>query len=113
MTESILDSVKDGCGMFEDSEDFEQRIISLTNAALDVCSFDLGAGVRGFTVNDSTATWDDFLQDKSDLSLAKEFIVQSVALQFDPPASSTILQARKEQLEELKWRLVSIIEREY
>lgn len=111
--DSILESVKDGCGLMENSDDFKQRLISLTNAALDVSSFDLGVGKKGFSITDESDTWDDFLQEKSDLSLAREFIIQYVALQFDPSASSAIAQARKEQLDEIRWRLVSIAEREY
>lgn len=103
--DSILTSIKKLLGISEEDESFDTDVIIDINSALTVLH-QLGVGpAEGFFISDSMATWSDFLQDKTTIELVKTYIYMKVKLMFDPPASATILQSYKDQINEYEWRL--------
>jgi hypothetical protein len=102
--DSILTSIKKLLGITEDYEQFDTDIIIHINSAFSVLA-QLGVGpVSGFSIEDSSAVWSDFVDD-SRLEMIKSYIYFKVRLAFDPPTSSAAMQAINEQISELTWRL--------
>lgn len=105
--ESILNSVKKILGIAEDYTHFDPELIMYINGEL----MNLNQmGVKGsslvFTISDANDTWEDFLgSDAGQLPLVKPFVAGRVKLLFDPPQSSTALQALTDQMKEYAWRL--------
>lgn len=103
-TDSILTSIKKLLGITEDYEQFDTDIVIHINSAFSVLT-QLGVGpVSGFSIEDSSAVWSDFVDD-SRLEMVKSYIYFKVRLAFDPPTSSAATQAINEQISELTWRL--------
>lgn len=103
MIDSILTSVKKFCHIAEDYEFFDPDIIMYINSNLRTLN-QLGVGVKGFNIYDKSSTWHEFLGDEDNLSMAQEFVQLNVRMIFDPPAGSTV-NAYKERIQELTWRL--------
>lgn len=105
MSDSILDSVKQVCGIEPDYTAFDTDILMHTNMAIATLA-QLGVGPSGgFTVEDAAATWDQLLGVDPLLNGAKTYVQQKVRLIFDPPATSFGIAAVQEVLKELEWRL--------
>jgi len=104
MIDSILTSIKKFCHIAEEYEYFDPDIVMYINSNLRTLN-QLGVGVKGFNIHDKSSTWHDFLGDDEDnLSMAQEFVQLNVRQIFDPPAGSTV-NAYKERIQELTWRL--------
>lgn len=105
MIDSILTSVKKNLGIAEDYEVFDPDILMHINTALSTLT-QLGIGPEtGFFVEDKTATWDDFLTEDHRFNSMRTYVTLKVRLLFDPPALSFVIEAIKEQIRELEWRL--------
>ena len=66
----------------------------------------LGVGPKsGFSINDKSSTWYEFIPEGSNLEAVKTYVHLKVKLMFDPPLSSTVIEAIKSQINELEWRL--------
>lgn len=105
--ESILTSIKKLLGIAEEYEHFDTDVIIHINTTLMTLA-QIGVGpLEGFRIEDKTATWDDFIPNASRLKLegVKTYIYQKVKLVFDPPQSSTAVEALKQSIAELEWRL--------
>lgn len=105
--DSILISVKKSIGPVEAYTPFDDEIIMHTNSVLMTLN-QLGIGPKeGFVVHDNAETWSDFLGDVSEAKFeaVKTYVGLKVKLVFDPPSSSTHLQALQEQAAEYEWRL--------
>lgn len=71
----------------------------------------LGVGpVEGFVITDANATWNDLIQDTKKIEAIKSYVYLKVKLMFDPPASSTVIDSIKNQIQELEWRITTMIE---
>lgn len=105
MGDSILNSIKKLLGLDESYEAFDQDVIIHINTYLGVL-YQLGIGTKDFYIEDSSATWADFLGE-SQVSLyeVKTWVYLNVRMVFDTPTSSIMAQAMKEQIAELTWRL--------
>lgn len=104
LADSILNSVKKWCGMSSDYTAFDDDVISCINAELNVLN-QVGVGVVGFQIEDSTSKWSDFLgESESKFGIAKQYVKIKTRLVFDPPANSFVQTALKEQADELIWR---------
>ena len=104
ITDSILDSVKKWCGLPADYLPFEEDVISCINSELNKLN-QVGVGVVGFQIEDSTSKWSDFLgEGESSFGIAKQYVKIMTRLVFDPPANSFVQTALKEQADELLWR---------
>lgn len=103
MEESILNSIKKLLGITSDCEDFDDDIIIHINTVLMVLN-QLGIGEENFIIEDKESIWSDFISNDN-FSAVKSYIYLRVRLLFDPPLNSAILEAIKESIRELEWRL--------
>lgn len=100
---SILTSIKKLLGISESCEDFDTDIIMHINTILMILN-QLGVGQEGFQIENKDSVWEDFIElDK--YSAVKSYIHLRVKLLFDPPLNSAIIEAIKESIRELEWRL--------
>lgn len=66
----------------------------------------LGVGpITGFSISDSSKKWKDYLPDTEDFEAVKTYIYLKVKIIFDPPLSTTVMEALKQTISELEWRL--------
>ena len=105
MNESILTSIKKMLGITEEYTHFDQDIIIHINTVLMILH-QLGVGPEeGFAITDKTDEWDDFIGDNVLLELVKSYVYLKVRLIFDPPQSSSIIEAMNRQISEFEWRI--------
>lgn len=103
--DSILTSIKKLLGITEEYEHFDPDIIMHINSAFMILN-QLGVGPEeGFSIRDKSSTWDEFIPEGSNLEAVKTYVHLKVKLMFDPPLSSTVIEAIKSQINELEWRL--------
>lgn len=103
--ESILTSIKKMLGITEEYTHFDQDLIIHINSVLMVLN-QLGVGPDdGFFIEDDSATWEDYLDDPTSLQMVKTYMYAKVRKIFDPPSSSTHMQALNDTINEFEWRL--------
>ena len=107
---SILTSIKKLLGITESCTDFDTDIIMHINTVLMTLN-QLGVGTEGFQIEDKNAVWSEFI-DPNKLAATKSYIHLRVKLLFDPPLNSAIIEAIKESIRELEWRLNVRVESE-
>ena len=100
---SILTSIKKLLGITESCTDFDTDIIMHINTVLMTLN-QLGVGTEGFQIEDKNAVWSEFIQSDK-LAATKSYVHLRVKLLFDPPLNSAIIEAIKESIRELEWRL--------
>ena len=104
---SILNSIKKLHGIAEDDDSFDTDIIIHINTALMILN-QLGIGPdEGFTIDDETTTWTDYIPNKFISEAVRSFVYLKVKLVFDPPASPTVVEALKSSAAEYEWRIVA------
>lgn len=105
-SESILTSVKKMLGITDDYTHFDSDITIHINSVFMILS-QLGVGpVNGFTITDKSDTWSDFIPaDNKNFESVKTYVYLKVKLLFDPPMSSAVMEAMKQMISELEWRL--------
>lgn len=101
--DSILLSIKKLLGITETETHFDIDVIIYINTALSILN-QIGIGKELSIVDDSTK-WVDFLVDEKFYEMAKTYVYMKVKLIFDPPASATLVEALKDSINELEWRL--------
>jgi hypothetical protein len=106
MKTSILKSTKKILGIEPDDTSFDLDIITHINSEFSTLT-DLGVGPEaGFVIEDEYVEWESYLpDDQVKLSKVKACVYLRARLLFDPPISSYLLDAIKEQLREAEWRL--------
>lgn len=110
--DSILTSIKKLLGIEEDYTHFDPDIIMCINTVFTVLT-QLGVGPEeGFSIEDETAVWSDFLSSTQQMEAVKTYIHLRVKLLFDPPLSSAVIEAMKQQISEIEWRLNVMVENE-
>lgn len=103
--ESILISIKKLLGITEEYDQFDPDIIMHINSVFMILT-QLGVGpAEGFSIEDDTAVWTDFIQDVKKLESVKTYIYLKVKLAFDPPLSSAVIESMNRLINELEWRL--------
>lgn len=104
--ESILQSIKKLIGITEDYTAFDLDIIIHINSVFMILN-QIGVGpVEGFSISDDSAVWFDYLpEDSKNLEAVKTYIYLKVKMVFDPPMSSAVMEATKQMISELEWRL--------
>ncbi len=106
MNDNILDSVKKMCNVAEDDPSFDQDLIIYINSALMTIMQEWHGMDHAFRVEDGSETWDDLLgAADSDFEGVKELVGLKVRLVFDPPSNSSVMQALKDEIQNLEWRL--------
>lgn len=106
MEESILASVKKMLGITSEYDVFDSDIIMHINSVFMILA-QMGVGPStAFRIEDATSVWTDFIpKDKPNYEAVKSYVGLKVRLLFDPPASSTHMQAMNSLIAELEWRL--------
>ena len=100
--ESILNSIKKMLGIAEDYDVFDTDIIIDINSVLT----QLGVGPKnGFSIGDSSDTWDMFIPEDPRLNDVKTYMYMKVRLLFDPPTSSAAIASMEKLISEFEWRL--------
>lgn len=103
--DSILMSIKKLLGIDECYDHFDMDIMIHINSAFMVLT-QLGVGPpEGFSITGNSETWDDFLPEKPRIESVKTYVYLKVRLVFDPPSSSSAVEAINRQIGELEWRL--------
>lgn len=101
---SILESIKKLLGPNSEYTYFDPDIVVHINSAFFVLN-QLGVGPeKPFAIKDSSTTWDEFMTD-GELELVKTYVFEYVKRAFDPPSNSSHLNALKEDMKEMEWRL--------
>lgn len=106
MNESILTTIRKLLtGSDYDSFDTD-LIIHINSVLMILCQMGVGPE-KGFVITGPNETWNDFIPEASlvELEGVKTYIYQKVRLIFDPPQSSTHIQAINESIKEFEWRL--------
>ena len=103
--ESILTSIKKLLGIDEEYTQFDSDIIIHINSVFMILN-QLGVGPeKGFSIRNSESVWTDFIPSGSNLEAVKTYMHLKVKLMFDPPSSSTVMEAINRTIAELEWRL--------
>ena len=106
--ESILGTVKKALGIEQDVGAFDESLVMHINTALSVLA-QLGVGPEdGLYITGNDITWKQLIGDNSLLSLAKTYVCQKVRLIFDPPLTSSVLDAMERSLKEMEWRILAV-----
>lgn len=110
--DSILTSIKKLLGISKDYTQFDDDIIMHINSVF-MSLTQLGVGpTEGFSIEDDSAYWEDFVDIENNLQLhaVKTYVYLKVKLLFDPPLSSSVIEATNRQIAELEWRLNAAVE---
>lgn len=104
--ESILTSVKKLLGIAEECTDFDADIIMYINMALfALVQMGVGPG-KGYAISGKENEWTEFVADPVKVEALKAYVAVKVRLLgFDPPQSSTTMEALKNTASEMEWRL--------
>lgn len=109
--DSILQETKKLLGIMPDYTQFDKDIIIHINSVF-LTLHELGVGPKeGFQIEDGGDEWTDFISDNPLLlGAAKTYVYQKVRLLFDPPVNSAVLEAIKESIKELEWRMNVLVD---
>lgn len=106
LNESILETVKDIIGIERCNHDFDRDLIYAINSVLAILCQE-GLADKNYTINDNTKTWNEILlngQTPEAISFIQQLVGLRTKLIFDPPTSSALMQALKDNIAELEWR---------
>ncbi len=104
ITDSILVSVKEKLGLTAEQTYYDNQLITCINTVL-LILYQIGIGDL-FRISSDAETWSDFLGSNEEiLGMVKDYVPQKVRMLFDPPTSSTLVEATKNNISELEWRL--------
>jgi hypothetical protein len=105
MDNSILNTTKKILGIEADYTAFDEDIMMHINSVFATLN-QMGIGPEdGFWIDDAVAQWDSFTMGDRKLNSVKTYVYLRVRLLFDPPTTSYLIGALKEQVAEFEWRL--------
>lgn len=103
--DSILTTIKQHVGIVAEDEHFDDEIIDHINSVF-ADLWQMGVGPSNvFVIEDDISTWEDFLDGSDKLMAVKSYMKLRVKLLFDPPTSSTVVEAMKREIDKWEWRL--------
>lgn len=109
---SILNSIKKLLGIDEKYTQFDTDIIMHINSVFMILN-QLGIGPEnGFKITDKDQKWEDYISDDDNLDAIKTYMHLKVKIIFDPPLNSTVMDAHKQMISELEWRLNTQVKKE-
>lgn len=107
-TSIILTSVKKILNISEDVNEFDMDILSHVNGAF-FSLYQIGVGPSSPFSIDSTTTWDEY-----DTLVPKDVVLDYIHLKtamiFDPPSSSSVIEAYKDRISELEFRMSILVD---
>lgn len=87
------------------ADHFDTDLLVHINACFSILN-QLGVGPEtGFVVTDETQSWSNYIADNHVLNMVKTYITLKVRVIFDPPMTSSILEAMNKEISQLEWRL--------
>lgn len=102
--DSILDSIKKLLGIESTYTNFDTDIIMHINSIFTILN-QIGFGPEdGFTISDNSAVWNEYCEE-SMIETVKTYIYLRVRLLFDPPTNGAVMEAIKQTIHELEWRI--------
>lgn len=105
MSESILTSTKKSLGLTDTYTAFDPDIIMYINSALaSLNQIGVGPG-EGFSITDDTAVWTDFIGTDVRYNPVKTYVYLRTRLLFDPPTTSYLIDAMKDEITRHEWSL--------
>lgn len=108
MEESILTSIKKLLGIAEEYDAFDLDILIHINSVIMILR-QMGLGpIEGFTVENDTATWTDYLGNEynvAQFSCIKSYIFLRVRQLFDPATNGAVTESTNNLIKELEYRL--------
>ena len=105
MNESILTSIKKLLGIAEEYTHFDTDIMIHINSVL-MDLQQLGVGPEdGFKIDNVADSWSEFLPSDKNLEAVKTYIYLRVRIIFDPPTNGAVMEAYKQEINKLEWRL--------
>ena len=103
--DSILESIKKMLGITSSYTVFDNDLIIHINSVFFILN-QLGVGPKKpFSISGSSAVWSDFLGDNTDVEGVKTYVYLKVKLLFDPPSTSSAVEAMNRLALEYEWRL--------
>ncbi len=104
--DSILKTIKKLLLISEDDPAFDLDIQVHINSAIRTL-YQIGVGPKPpFVIHGESETWKDFLGDDLDTyQSVKTYIYLKVKMIFDPPTSSSVMDAYQGEIREIEWRL--------
>ena len=110
MDNSILQDIREICDIDKEDDSFDGQLIPLINTYLNR-AYTLGVGTKGFSITGPNEKWSDFITNGLEYyEPIKNYIGLRVKLIFDPPESSALQTALKEEMREIEWGLNSTAE---
>jgi hypothetical protein len=87
------------------ADHFDADLLVHINACFSILN-QLGVGPEnGFIVTDETQSWSSYIADNYILNMVKTYITLKVRVIFDPPLTSSVLEAMNKEISQLEWRL--------
>lgn len=100
----VLTDIKKLLGLAEDYDAFDTDIRIHINSSLAILK-QLGVNVTGILTESGSEDWSDVLGSNVNLGTIKDYIYLKVKMIFDPALNGSIIEANKEMLKELEWRI--------
>lgn len=108
--DSILDSVKQFCGVLPEQTEFDVDILMAVNSVM-FTLYTLGVGPTSpFVVEDASQTWDELLGEDPVGGVRAYVNIRSRML-FDPPTNNQVKQALDDEAKELEWRIIAEVDK--
>lgn len=87
------------------ADHFDTDLLVHINACFSILN-QLGVGPEsGFIVTDETQSWSSYVADNRTLNMVKTYVTLKVKKIFDPPLTSSVLEAMDKEISQLEWRL--------
>lgn len=87
------------------ADHFDTDLLVHINACFSILN-QLGVGPEnGFVVTDETQSWSSYIADNHILNMVKTYVTLKVRVIFDPPLTSSVLEAMNKEISQLEWRL--------
>lgn len=87
------------------ADHFDTDLLVHINACFSILN-QLGVGPEnGFVVTDDTQSWSSYIADNYILNMVKTYVMLKVKKIFDPPLTSSVLEAMDKEISQLEWRL--------
>ena len=89
---------------------FDTDLLVHINACFSILN-QLGVGPEsGFVVTDETQSWSSYVADNRILNMVKTYVTLKVKKIFDPPLTSSVLEAMDKEISQLEWRLNAAVD---
>ena len=87
------------------ADHFDTDLLVHINACFSILN-QLGVGPEnGFVVTDETQSWSSYIADNYILNMVKTYVTLKIKKIFDPPLTSSVLEAMDKEISQLEWRL--------